>query len=116
MDSREKAKGKRQKAKPQGNTQNRYWYTFEFWVVVLPFAFYLLSYCLVFPAVVFACPGCKEALFDPRELPQRLATARGYALSIGLMLAMPLGLVGGLGAAIIRSSRRFRARSPRKPW
>ena len=58
------------------------------------------------PVALWACPGCKEALFDPSELPRRLAVAKGYALSIGLMLAVPLGLVGGGAALIARAHRR----------
>jgi hypothetical protein len=93
----EKLKLKRQKVKPQFKSQN-----FDFWVVVLTFAFLLLT----FTGVVWACPGCKEALFDPGQLKQRRSTARGYALSIGLMLAVPALLVVGLSAGIIRSARR----------
>jgi len=63
---------------------------------------------LLVPAAALACPTCKEALFDPGELPQRLSTARGYALSIGLLLAMPLGLVGGGSVLILRAQRRKR--------
>ena len=60
------------------------------------------------PATVMACPGCKEALFDPGTLPQKLATAKGYALSIGFMLAMPLLLIGSVGVLIVRAHRRKR--------
>ena len=77
--------------------------------MVLPFAFFLLSCLFVFPVMVSACPGCKEALFDPGQLQQRLAAARGYALSIGLMLGMPLALVGGVALLILRASRRARS-------
>ena len=52
-----------------------------------------------------ACPGCKEALFDPGQLPQKLATAKGYALSIGLMLGMPAALIGGIAWLIARGAR-----------
>ena len=58
-----------------------------------------------------ACPGCKEALTDPAELPQRLASARGYALSIGLLLTIPAVLVGGLTTIVIRAARRNRRTS-----
>jgi hypothetical protein len=63
---------------------------------------------MLMPATAFSCPGCKEALFDPGQLPQKLSTAKGYALSIGLLLAVPVALVGGLTAMIIRSARRKR--------
>ena len=56
----------------------------------------------------WACPGCKDALFDPGQLPQKLGSARGYALSILLMLSMPALLVGGSAALIVRAHRRKR--------
>ena len=59
-----------------------------------------------------ACPGCKEALFDPGALPQKLATARGYNWSILLLLLMPALLVGGLTGAVVWSHRR---RPPAQP-
>lgn len=55
-----------------------------------------------------ACPGCKEALFDPGTLPQRLSTAKGYALSIALMLSIPVALVGAIALGIVRAIRRQR--------
>ncbi len=57
-------------------------------------------------AAAEACPGCKEALFDPSELGQRLATAKGYAFSIGLLLLVPFGLVSALALAIVRARRK----------
>ena len=74
----------------------------------------LSAYCLVLmagcwllePAVGWACPGCKEALFDPGQLGQKLSTARGYAISIGLLLAVPFTLVAGMTALIVRAARR----------
>lgn len=56
----------------------------------------------------WACPGCKEALFDPGHLPQKLAAAKGYALSIGLMLATPVALVAIVATLIVRAQRRDR--------
>ena len=67
-----------------------------------------LTVMLTLAEAAMACPGCKESLFDPAQLPQRLATARGYALSIGLMLAMPLGLVAGVALLILRAQHRKR--------
>ena len=58
------------------------------------------------PVAGWACPGCKEALFDPGQLQQKLATARGYALSIGLLLSVPFALVGGIAALIIRAAHK----------
>lgn len=65
------------------------------------------------PATALACPNCKETLFDPGELPQRQATATGYAVSIGLLLGMPLALVGVGSALIVRAQRRERPADPR---
>ena len=72
----------------------------------------LAVFMLACPWAADACPGCKEALFDPAQLPQKLATARGYAMSIGLLLAVPFGLVGGITTLIIRAQRR---RTPQRP-
>lgn len=72
-------------------------------------AFYaLLTFVMVLsmPAMVMACPGCKEALFEPGQLHQRLATAQGYALSIALLLVVPAGLVGGIALRIVHTRRR----------
>ena len=68
----------------------------------------VVTLILLWPVLASACPGCKEALFDPGALPQRLSTARGYALSIGLLLVIPFGLVGGLTVLIMRAHRRTR--------
>ncbi len=57
----------------------------------------------------FGCPGCKDALFDPGQLPQRLAYAKGYAMSIGLLLLVPVTLIGSIAALIIRAQHRRRA-------
>ncbi|MBI4341925.1 MAG: hypothetical protein HY599_00985 [Candidatus Omnitrophica bacterium] len=61
---------------------------------------------LLAPAVAHACPGCKEALFDPGQLVEKLATSKGYALSIGLLLLVPFTLVGGIAVAVARASRK----------
>jgi len=63
--------------------------------------------CVVSP-LARARPGCKEALFDPGQLSQKLSTARGYAISIGLLLAVPFVLVAGTAALIVRAQRRRR--------
>ena len=76
--------------------------SFDFWVVVLTFDFLLLT----FPAIGLACPGCKEALFDPGQLAQKLSTAKGYALSIGLLLSVPFALVAGITALVVRAGRK----------
>jgi len=64
-----------------------------------------LLLALSLPSIANACPGCKEALFDPGQLQQKLAMAKGYALSIGLLLAVPFGLVAA-GVLLVSASRR----------
>ena len=60
----------------------------------------------LFAQAAHACPGCKEALFDPGQLAEKIATEKGYAFSIGVLLAVPFFLTGGLIAAVARSIRR----------
>ena len=64
------------------------------------------------PALARACPGCKEALFDPGQLPQRLGAAKGYAVSIWLLLAVPMVLIGAVAGAIARTSWKARRAAP----
>ena len=60
--------------------------------------------CFALPASVLACPGCKEAAFEtPESARQKNATARAFAISIGLLLAVPFTLVGGIAFLVIRS-------------
>jgi len=63
-------------------------------------------FLFVSAAVASACPTCKEALFDPAQAQRILGAAKGYALSIGLMIGMPLLLVGGITLLIVRQVRR----------
>ena len=73
---------------------------------------FLMLTILVFfasSAVAWACPFCKEALFDPGQLQQKLSTARGYAMSIALFLSVPAVLVGGVAALIVRAFRRHKS-------
>ena len=78
----------------------------KFCLVVLTFAFLLLSFSTLSSNHGWACPLCKEALFDPGQIQQKLSTAKGYALSIGLLLAMPLGLIGSVAFLIRRAQCR----------
>lgn len=64
---------------------------------------------LILPLMASACPGCKDALIEPGQLPQRLATARGFALSIGLMLLVPAALVASGIFFIARASRNAKS-------
>ena len=71
----------------------------------------LLVLLMVFVPVVSssACPTCKEALFEPDQLAQKLSAAKGYGLSIALLLGMPVALLGGVAALIVRAQRQKRA-------
>jgi hypothetical protein len=60
------------------------------------------------PAVVMACPLCKDILADAGKLAETLATAKGYAASILLLLSVPAVLVGGVATLIIRARHRRR--------
>ena len=63
-------------------------------------------FLLIFSAVSWACPGCKEALFDISQARQSLKIAQGYALTIALLLGVPLALLGGVAALVVRAHRR----------
>jgi hypothetical protein len=78
-------------------------------IVNRKFLLLAVIFTCVLPAVTWACPTCKEALFDPGQLQQTLSTAKGYAMSIGLLLSVPAVLVGGVVALIVRSHRRQRS-------
>ncbi|PIQ83683.1 MAG: hypothetical protein COV75_06165 [Candidatus Omnitrophica bacterium CG11_big_fil_rev_8_21_14_0_20_63_9] len=67
---------------------------------------FLLLLALGWAASVHACPGCKEALFDPGQLQQKLSAAKGYAWTIGLLLSVPFALIGGVTAMVVRATRQ----------
>ena len=69
-------------------------------------AVWLAVISCLWPARAMACPLCKESLFDPAQLQQKLSLARGYALSITLLLVVPLVLVAGIATLIVRAHRR----------
>jgi len=68
-----------------------------------------LLFCLLVGTVAaWACPSCKEALFDPAQAEQVARAAKGYAWSIGLLVGTPMLLVGTLATVITRQIRRSR--------
>ena len=71
---------------------------------------------LLVPAIAWSCPACKEALFDPGQLAQKLATAKGYALSIGLLLSVPFLLVAGVTMLVVRAAHRKRLVDTPRRW
>lgn len=80
----------------------------------LPVIALVLTSALSVPAVSSACPLCREAVatgeaadgtgFDASR------TGRAYAISILIMLCMPLALVGGGALALLGVYRRNLAR------
>jgi len=54
----------------------------------------------------WACPLCKEALFSPGEAAAQSRVVQGYAISIAVLLGIPILLVGGLALWLVRSARR----------
>ena len=66
-------------------------------------------FLLVSSTVAWACPLCKELLTDPGQFSQKLATAKGYAASILLLLSVPALLIGGVTLLIVRARRRQRS-------
>ena len=67
-----------------------------------------LAYCLLLTAVVWACPLCKEALFDASGAAAQSGVVRGYALSIAAMLGIPTLLIGGFTVVLVRAARRVK--------
>ena len=58
---------------------------------------------------------CKDALFEPDQLTLRLSSAKGYALSIGLLLGVPAALAGTVATLLVRSHRQRRGTQRRGP-
>ena len=62
----------------------------------------------LFSQIAEACPACKEALFDPGQLHQKLSAAQGYALSIIVLLSVPALLIAGVTALMVREMLKGR--------
>ncbi len=75
------------------------------WLLFL--SFLPSAFCLL-PSVLWACPMCKEALFDPGQAAVQSGVVRGYAVSIAAMLGVPALIIGGIGLMIARSARRVK--------
>ncbi len=58
--------------------------------------------------IAWACPFCKDALFDVSQARQGWQTAHGYAWSIGLLLGVPIGLISTVAVLVVRARRRVR--------
>ena len=65
-----------------------------------------ISAMLSVPVLAWACPWCKDALFSPGEAASQNGAAKGYALSIGLLLGLPVLMLSVIALAVIRSARR----------
>ena len=68
----------------------------------------LAAYVAISPAIVWACPGCSEALFDPTQAAATAGTLRGYLVSIVVLLGLPVLMIGGIALALRRASRARR--------
>ncbi len=60
-----------------------------------------------------ACPNCKDSLAGSSG--ETMNVARGYALSILIMLGMPFTLAGSFGLYVWREMRRMRRESAAAP-
>jgi heme/copper-type cytochrome/quinol oxidase subunit 2 len=67
----------------------------------------ILVASLVLPAVLAACPLCKEA--QPSNAVAGTDMWRGMYWSILLMVAVPFGVVGSVIVAILRARKRHAA-------
>jgi heme/copper-type cytochrome/quinol oxidase subunit 2 len=68
---------------------------------------FVLGACIVLPALVSACPLCKDA--EPSNSVAGTDMWRGMYWSILLMIGVPFGVVGGVIVAILRARRRQEA-------
>ena len=81
----------------------------------------VLAACVLLPALLSACPLCKEA--QPSNAVAGTDMWRGMYWSILLMIAVPFGAVASVIVAIVRARRRqsavpaapFAAASPMSP-
>ncbi len=64
----------------------------------------MILFILLGAATVMACPDCKEMLAEPGQVQQRLAMARAFAVSIGVLLSVPFLLVSVVAWHIVRAS------------
>ncbi|MBI1870716.1 MAG: hypothetical protein HYS07_05940 [Chlamydiae bacterium] len=63
---------------------------------------FLYLFFLMNQGAIFACPACKDALGTEGAL----SLARGYFLSIMMMLSLPFILTGTLAFLIVRTYQR----------
>ena len=72
----------------------------------------ILLVVLILPAVLSACPLCKEATPDGEYPGGSASLGRGFYYSILLMIAVPWTAVGTVAFLIFRRRRRDRASLP----
>ncbi len=83
--------------------------------LVLAFAVAALLLCVA-AADVTACPNCREALPNGKQVegqPPEARVAQGFAWSIYLMLAVPFTLAATLGGAAFILIRKASQQPPR---
>jgi hypothetical protein len=79
--------------------------------IVRAAALFLIA-ALLLPAILSACPLCKEATPDAETPGGSASLGRGFYYSILLMIAVPWTAVGTVAFLIFRRRRRDRAALP----
>jgi heme/copper-type cytochrome/quinol oxidase subunit 2 len=82
--------------------------------LVARIAVLILLAVLLLPAVVAACPDCKDASSDAETPGGSASLGRGFYWSILLMLAAPFTVIGTFAVTLLRARRR-RAREGEGP-
>ena len=72
----------------------------------------VLALWLLTPTAALACPACKDAVFDSSQAQQTTQRAKGFAVSIALMLGMPALLIGGVATSVVLAHRSAARRAP----
>ncbi len=71
----------------------------------------VVCFLIGLPALVLACPLCKDALIDAAQTGAQARMVRGLAMTTGALIIVPLLLVGGIAGRLMWSARRASRRS-----
>jgi hypothetical protein len=71
---------------------------FCFWTAL--FVYFL------FPLKAFACPACNDLVTFGKDAIQNMRFGKGIAFSMIIMFGMPVLIMGGLAAVMIRAEKR----------
>ena len=80
--------------------------------MVVRVAVVCLLVALVLPAVVAACPSCKDAVADGEYPGGAASLGHGFYYSILLMIAVPWSAILTVGFLIYRKQRRLKLERP----